>query len=184
MPQYLFKRPSTYYKIMEWKLRNSSYYRSKTGCLFSYRRLVLRFVGFWERAFRKARAERCSSFNWMLLLEPSVTNSSRMSWIWRSCRGIKGNVCYLRSTLQVNMQKEAYKPVLHSQPQLSGADGSPHPLGCGHVWAWPPALLALSRPWWAPPYMHSAHAQVSAIYDGCPQSLGPSEWTLRIAVNI
>lgn len=175
------------------KTQKASYYKSKMGCFFSYRRLVLRFVGFRERAFRKAKAERCSSFNWMLLLEPSVTNSSRMSWIWRSCRGIKRNVwfepkfreqVYSTST----MHKEAYKPVLHSQPQLSVSDGSPHPLGCGHVWVWPPMLLVLSRPWWAPPCMHLAHARVSAIYDDCPQSSGPSEWTLtmrqRIAVNI
>lgn len=81
------------------------------------------------------------------------------------------------------MQKEAYKPVWHSQPQLSVSAGSPHLLGCGHVWAWPPELLAPSQPWWAPPYTHSCPARVSAIYDGCPQSSKPSEWTLTKTKN-
>ncbi len=109
-----------------------------------------------------------------------------MSWIWRSCSAREHLVLtQIQKTglKHKNIQKEAYKPVLHSQPQLSVSDGSPHLLGCGHVWAWPPELLALSQPWWAPPYTHSDPARVSAIYDGCPQSSTPSEWTLTKTKN-
>lgn len=54
-------------------------------CITAYLRLVLRLGATCVRALRKARAERCSSFSWILLLEPSVISSSLISWIWRSC---------------------------------------------------------------------------------------------------
>ena len=68
-------------------------YSSVTGTVFnkhihlwvSYLRLVFRLLATWLFVLRKARAERCSALNWMLLADPSLVKRSLINWIWRSC---------------------------------------------------------------------------------------------------
>lgn len=63
------------------KQMNKPFLHSTHASGSAHLRLLLRLAGACERALRKARADRCSSFNWILELELSVTNRSRMSWI-------------------------------------------------------------------------------------------------------